>query len=115
MHRRSRAWAGIGGLTAALALRESGFDAHVYEQARVLREVGAGLALGANAVRVLHRQRRLLAPDVRAVAALTAVSFLRSARLAALVVHRLSSVGLKVPERPVASTLTAVMTKAREA
>jgi len=47
--------AGIGGLTAALALRESGFDAHVYEQARVLREVGAGLALGANAVRVLHR------------------------------------------------------------
>jgi salicylate hydroxylase len=46
---------GIGGLTAALALRQSGFDAHVYEQARVLREVGAGLALGANAVRVLHR------------------------------------------------------------
>ena len=34
--------AGIGGLTAALALRQSGFDAHVYEQARVLREVGRG-------------------------------------------------------------------------
>jgi salicylate hydroxylase len=47
--------AGIGGLTAALALRQSGFDVHVYEQARVLREVGAGLALGPNAVRVLHR------------------------------------------------------------
>ena len=47
--------AGIGGLTAALALRQAGFDAHVYEQARVLREVGAGLALGPNAVRVLHR------------------------------------------------------------
>jgi len=47
--------AGIGGLTAALALRQSGFDVHVYEQARVLREVGAGLALGSNAVRVLHR------------------------------------------------------------
>ena len=47
--------AGIGGLTATLALRESGFDAHVYEQARVLREVGVGLVLGANAVRVLHR------------------------------------------------------------
>lgn len=47
--------AGIGGLTAALALRQSGFDAHVYEQARVLREVGAGIALGANAVRLLHR------------------------------------------------------------
>lgn len=47
--------AGIGGLTAALALRQSGVDVHVYEQARVLREVGAGLALGANAVRILHR------------------------------------------------------------
>jgi salicylate hydroxylase len=57
--------AGIGGLTAALALRESGFDAHVYEQARVLREVGAGLALGPNAVRVLHRLG--LAQDLRAV------------------------------------------------
>jgi salicylate hydroxylase len=57
--------AGIGGLTAALALRQSGFDAHVYEQARVLREVGAGLALGANAVRVLHRLG--LADALRAV------------------------------------------------
>jgi salicylate hydroxylase len=43
--------AGIGGLTAALALRQAGIDAHVYEQASVLREVGAGLALGPNAVR----------------------------------------------------------------
>ena len=49
------AGAGIGGLTAALALRQAGFDAHVYEQAAVLREVGAGLAVGPNAVRVLHR------------------------------------------------------------
>src|SRR5215207_3016010 len=46
--------AGIGGLTAALALRRAGVDAHCYEQAGVLREVGAGLALGPNAVRVLH-------------------------------------------------------------
>jgi salicylate hydroxylase len=57
--------AGIGGLAAALALRESGFDAHVYEQARVLREVGAGLALGPNAVRILHRLG--LAEALRAV------------------------------------------------
>lgn len=47
--------AGIGGLTAALALHQVGYDVQVYEQARVLREVGAGLALGSNAVRVLHR------------------------------------------------------------
>jgi salicylate hydroxylase len=48
------AGAGIGGLTAALALRQAGFDAHVYEQARVLREVGAGVAISPNAVKVLH-------------------------------------------------------------
>ncbi len=46
--------AGIGGLTAALALRQAGFDVHVYEQASVLREVGAGVAVSPNAVRVLH-------------------------------------------------------------
>jgi salicylate hydroxylase len=46
--------AGIGGLTAALALRRAGFDAHVYEQAGVLREVGAGVAISPNAVKVLH-------------------------------------------------------------
>lgn len=46
--------AGIGGLTAALALRQSGFDVHVYEQTSVLREVGAGVAISPNATRVLH-------------------------------------------------------------
>jgi salicylate hydroxylase len=49
------AGAGIGGLTAALALRQAGFDLHVYEQASVLREVGAGVAISPNAVKVLHR------------------------------------------------------------
>ncbi len=46
---------GIGGLAVALALRRAGIAVHVYEQAAVLREVGAGLALGPNAVKVLHR------------------------------------------------------------
>ncbi len=46
--------AGIGGLTAALALRRVGFDAHVYEQANALREVGAGVAISPNAIKVLH-------------------------------------------------------------
>jgi salicylate hydroxylase len=45
---------GIGGLTAALSLLEAGFDVHVYERARELREVGAGIVLTPNAVRVLH-------------------------------------------------------------
>src|SRR5579884_1105143 len=44
---------GIGGLTAAVALRRAGIDAHVYEQMRELGEIGAGLVLGPNAVRVL--------------------------------------------------------------
>ena len=42
---------GIGGLTLALALRQKGFDATVYEQADELREVGAAVALSANATR----------------------------------------------------------------
>lgn len=45
--------AGIGGLTAALALLRRGFDVTVYEQARELREVGAGLQIAANGTRVL--------------------------------------------------------------
>ena len=35
--------AGLGGLTAALALRKRGFDVTVFEQASELREVGAGV------------------------------------------------------------------------
>lgn len=45
---------GIGGLTAALALLQRGFDVDVYEQAAELREVGAGLQISANGSRVLH-------------------------------------------------------------
>ncbi|PQA86410.1 FAD-dependent monooxygenase [Hyphococcus luteus] len=44
--------AGIGGLTAALALLRRGFDVEVYEQAHELKEVGAGLQIAANATRV---------------------------------------------------------------
>jgi salicylate hydroxylase len=45
---------GIGGLTAALALLKRGFDVDVYEQAPELREVGAGVQLSPNGIRVLH-------------------------------------------------------------
>ena len=47
------AGAGIGGLTAALALLRRGFDVTVFEQAAALREVGAGVQISANGVRVL--------------------------------------------------------------
>jgi 2-polyprenyl-6-methoxyphenol hydroxylase-like FAD-dependent oxidoreductase len=46
--------AGIGGLAAAGALRERGFEVDVYERAGELGEVGAGLQLGPNAVKVLR-------------------------------------------------------------
>ncbi|MSQ71944.1 MAG: FAD-binding protein [Betaproteobacteria bacterium] len=50
------AGAGIGGLTAALALKQQGFeDVLVVEQAPELREVGAGVQLGPNAAKVLHK------------------------------------------------------------
>jgi salicylate hydroxylase len=35
--------AGLGGLTAAIALRQRGFDATVYEQSPALGEIGAGV------------------------------------------------------------------------
>jgi salicylate hydroxylase len=46
--------AGIGGLAAACALRDRGFEVEVYERAAELGEVGAGLQLGPNAVKVLR-------------------------------------------------------------
>jgi salicylate hydroxylase len=45
---------GIGGLTAALALRRAGLEVSVHEAAPELKEIGAGIALHANAMRVLR-------------------------------------------------------------
>ena len=47
--------AGIGGLTAALALQRVGVDVTVLERASELREVGAGISLWPNAVIGLRR------------------------------------------------------------
>lgn len=47
------AGAGIGGLTAALALIRAGVPVTIYEKAPELGEVGAGLSLSPNATRVL--------------------------------------------------------------
>lgn len=46
--------AGIGGLSAALALRAQGADVQVLEQASALREVGAGLQISPNGLCVLR-------------------------------------------------------------
>jgi salicylate hydroxylase len=46
---------GIGGLTAAVALLRAGLDVRVYEQARTLPAVGAGIQLAPNCTRILGR------------------------------------------------------------
>jgi len=46
--------AGIGGLTAAIALRRVGMGVEVFERAAELKEIGAGIVLSANAMRVLQ-------------------------------------------------------------
>jgi len=46
---------GIGGMTAAIALKRAGLDVTVYERADELREVGSGLPLWSNALRSFHK------------------------------------------------------------
>jgi salicylate hydroxylase len=46
---------GIGGLATAAALTRAGIEASVYEQASEIGEVGAGVLIGPNGVRLLHR------------------------------------------------------------
>jgi salicylate hydroxylase len=46
--------AGIGGLTAALALQRAGFRVSVYEQAAELGEIGAGVTITPNACHALN-------------------------------------------------------------
>ena len=46
--------AGIGGLAAAVALRQRGLEVQLYERSARLEEVGAGIQVGPNAVKVLR-------------------------------------------------------------
>ena len=46
---------GLGGMAAALALARAGIDVQVYEQAQQLSEVGAGVSLAPNGLRMLER------------------------------------------------------------
>ncbi|MGM0557902.1 MAG: FAD-dependent monooxygenase [Myxococcota bacterium] len=58
------AGAGVGGLTAGIALQQAGFDVTILERADQLRAVGAGITIQINAMRALERIG--LAGDVRA-------------------------------------------------
>ena len=46
--------AGIGGLAAAIALRQRGFEVEIFERSAKLEEAGAGLQIGPNGVKVLR-------------------------------------------------------------
>jgi salicylate hydroxylase len=79
------AGAGIGGLTAALALAEAGFRMVVLDQAERLEQTGAGLQLSPNAARILlalglrdRLEPLVVAPTaIRVMAARTAREILR--------------------------------------
>lgn len=47
--------AGIGGLATAIALRQAGFEVEIFERVNEMKEVGAGLTLWPNAVKMLYR------------------------------------------------------------
>jgi salicylate hydroxylase len=64
------AGAGIGGLTAALAVAQHGFGVAVFDQAQRLEEIGAGIQLSPNASRILialglgeQLRRHVVAPE----------------------------------------------------
>jgi FAD-dependent urate hydroxylase len=69
---------GIGGLSAAIALRRIGVEAGVFERADELREIRAGLALAANAIRALGKLG--LADAVRGIGTPVRVAEIRSWR-----------------------------------
>lgn len=73
---------GIGGLACALAMARAGASVSVMEQASAFGEVGAGLQLGPNAVRVLHEWG--LAEALRACAAFPEALRVRDARTSKL-------------------------------
>lgn len=69
---------GMAGLSAALVAQRAGLQVTLLEQAEAFSEVGAGIQLGPNAVRVLHDWGLL--PELRAVAAFPERLSVRDAR-----------------------------------
>jgi len=86
--------AGVGGLCAAIALRRSDVEVVVLEQAAQLREVGAGVVLWPNAMRVLWRLA--VGAAVEQAGAVAAPAALRSSRG--------TSLGVGVAEEAVAGS-----------
>lgn len=96
------AGAGIGGLSAAVALRRAGFAVELYERAPALQEVGAGITVQPNAIHALRAigvgeaveaagchltAARLLRPDGRLLSAMTEEVY-NAAAAPAVALHR---------------------------
>ncbi|MDB9314533.1 FAD-dependent urate hydroxylase HpxO [Spirulina sp. CS-785/01] len=47
--------AGIGGLTAGIALQQAGYSVQIFEKTQQLRPAGAGISLWSNGIKVLNR------------------------------------------------------------
>ncbi|GEB33595.1 FAD-dependent monooxygenase [Brevibacillus parabrevis] len=47
--------AGVGGMSAAIALKQAGWQVRLYEQAREQKGIGAGIVLAANAMKALDK------------------------------------------------------------
>ncbi|WP_084960190.1 FAD-dependent monooxygenase [Thermoactinospora rubra] len=75
MRRAAVIGAGIGGLTAAVALRRRGWEVTVLERAARLEPVGAGLAIAANALKALDTLG--LGDEVRGLASIQGTAGLR--------------------------------------
>ncbi|HEY2616077.1 MAG TPA: FAD-dependent monooxygenase [Acetobacteraceae bacterium] len=69
------AGAGIGGIVAALALLQRGFEVALYEQAAELRELGAGVQISPNGSRVLRELG--LSPAMEAIASVPVAKEMR--------------------------------------
>jgi salicylate hydroxylase len=94
--------AGIGGLTAGIALRRAGFDVTIYERADSLQEVGAGISLSQAAFSVYHALG--LAAEIDAIASLTAGMAFLHFRSGALLAGRLDlGQGSGDPDSPLAA------------
>ena len=47
--------AGLGGLTAGIALQQAGYEVETYDRVATFRPVGAGISLWSNGVKILNR------------------------------------------------------------
>jgi 2-polyprenyl-6-methoxyphenol hydroxylase-like FAD-dependent oxidoreductase len=86
--------AGIGGLAAAIALRRAGYAVQVFERVQGLKEVGAGLTLWPNAIKVLRKLGLQAIIDEQSIP--VAVGGIYTWKLTSIIVHRSTPLGQRL-------------------